>query len=233
MKSDKQLSRLIAKLEDTYGVEIWQNDGQSVLDCLILTILSQSTSDWNRDLAWQSLKKSFPDWENVLALSPGPLANVIRSAGLANQKAERIIEILKWIKSEYSELNIDFVCSLPVDEAISTFTKLKGVGIKTMSVVLAFACGKDVFPVDTHVHRLCQRFGLVPSTASADKTHDLMQAMLPPGKAFSFHINLLKHGRQICKAQNPGCDRCPVFDFCEYDLKWKRREKLRGRSEGV
>ncbi len=223
MKSDEKLPAVIAKLEETYGAETWRRKKRSVLDSLIQTVLSQSTSDWNRDLAWEALKKSYPNWEAVIKLSKKQLADVIRSAGLANQKSERILEILKWIKNEYGELNIDFICSLPEEDVIATFTKLKGVGIKTISVVLAFACGKDIFPVDTHVHRLCRRFGFVPPNASADKTHFLMQKILPSGKAFSFHINLLKHGRQICKAQNPLCDRCPVFDWCEYELKWQRR----------
>jgi endonuclease-3 len=225
MKLNEKLTAVISQLEETYGIEVWQRKKRSVLDSLIQTVLSQSTSDWNRDLAWAALKKSYPNWEAVIKLSKKQLADVIRSAGLANQKAERILEILKWIKNEYGELNIDFICSRPEEEVIATFIKLKGVGIKTISVVLAFACGKDIFPVDTHVHRLCRRFGFVPANASADKTHFLMQEVLPPGKAFSFHINLLKHGRQICKAQNPLCDRCPVFDWCEYELKRQRRKR--------
>lgn len=224
MKLENKIRAVIAKLEEAYGVEIWRPEKHSVLDSLILTVLSQSTSDWNRDLAWEALKKSYPDWQGVLKLSKKQLAAVIRSAGLANQKSERMLEILKWIKSEYGELNIDFICQLPIDEAMATFTKLKGIGVKTMSVVLAFGCGKDIFPVDTHVHRLCRRLGFVPHNASPEKTHYLMQKILPPGKAFSFHINLLKHGRQICKARNPLCDRCAVFDFCEYEWKGQRRE---------
>ncbi|HEX9652997.1 MAG TPA: endonuclease III, partial [bacterium] len=147
MNSADKLLAVIARLEESYGIEVWQPEKRSVLDTLILTVLSQSTSDWNRDLAWEALKKSYPDWEDVLKLVPKRLAVVIRSAGLANQKSVRILEILKWIRKEYGELNIDFLCSLSVDEAVATFTKLKGIGIKTISVVLAFACGKDIFPV--------------------------------------------------------------------------------------
>jgi endonuclease-3 len=223
MTLEKKLNAVIARLEESYGVEKWQPKKRDVLDSLIETVLSQSTSDWNRDLAWEALKQNCPRWEQVIKLSKKELARIIRPAGLGNQKAERILEILKWIKKTYGRLNIDFLCELSTDEAITTFTKLKGIGIKTMSVVLAFACGHDIFPVDTHVHRLCRRFGFVPTNATAEKTHELMQAMLPKGKAFSFHVNLLKHGRQICKAQNPLCGRCPVFDACEYELKWQRR----------
>jgi len=223
MKSRTRVKTVIQKLEETYGKEIWAGKKRNPLDVLIKTVLSQSTSDWNRDMAWEALSKKYQTWEEVLNLSSGSLAETIRSAGLANQKSERILDILKWIKSEYGQLNIDFICSLPTEKAVEVFTQLKGIGVKTVSVVLAFACGKDIFPVDTHVHRLCRRFGFVPQKATAEKTHNLMQELIPEGKSYSFHINLLKHGRQICRAQNPVCWKCPVFDFCEYEDKEARR----------
>jgi endonuclease-3 len=224
MKTKDKIRSVIEKLEETYGVERWQKKNRNPLDVLIKTVLSQSTSDWNRDLAWDVLKHRYPNWEEVLKLSKDELADTIRSAGLANQKSERILNILQWIKNEHGILNIDFICGLPTEKVVEVFTRLKGIGIKTISVVLAFACGKDIFPVDTHVHRLCRRFGFVPKNAAAEKTHDLMQQLVPAGKSYSFHINLLKHGRQICKAQNPQCGLCPVFEWCEYDLKWERQK---------
>jgi endonuclease-3 len=100
---------------------------------------------------------------------------------------------------------------------MQTFCQLKGIGVKTMAVVLTFSCGADIFPVDTHVHRLCRRLGLVPpETPSAKKTFELMQSRVPPGKAFSFHINLIEHGRQVCKARKPLCEQCPLTNVCEY-----------------
>ncbi|MFQ5752176.1 MAG: endonuclease III domain-containing protein [bacterium] len=224
-----KINAVILKLEEMYGVEKWLSKNHNVLDSLIKTILSQSTSDWNRDLAWQALKKKYPTWEEVMLLSPGELAEAIRSGGLANQKAQRILDILLWIQNEYGELNLDFICKLSTDEAIAIFTQLKGIGVKTISVVLAFACGKDVFPVDTHVHRLCRRFGFVPPKATPEKTYQLMQNLVPEGKAFSFHINLLKHGRQICKAQNPLCGQCLLFDQCEYEMKSQQKSVTKSR----
>lgn len=224
MQIGEKIRTVIEKLEEAYGVQRWQNKNRNPLNVLIKTVLSQSTSDWNCDMAWEALKIKYPTWEEVLQLSKSELADTIRSAGLANQKAERILEILQRINHEYGQLNIDFICELPADKVIEIFTKLKGIGIKTISVVLAFACGKDIFPVDTHVHRLCRRFGFVPRNASAEKTHHLMQELVPAGKSYSFHINLLKHGRQICKAQNPVCGKCPVFQWCTYELKWERRK---------
>lgn len=224
---------VINRLEQTYGVEVWQNKKRDPLDMLIKTVLSQNTSDWNRDMAWEKLKHRFPTWEQVVQTQQQELAEAIRSAGLANQKSQRILEILQWIKQKYGRLNLDFICEMSVDEAIQTFTQLKGIGIKTMCVVLAFACGKDVFPVDTHVHRLCKRFGFVPKNASAEKTHYIMQRLVPAGKSYSFHINLLKHGRQTCKAQNPLCWKCPVFEYCEYEFKEERRAAGKGAQENM
>jgi len=109
---------------------------------------------------------------------------------------------------------LDFLCDMDIEEAVDTFLQLKGIGIKTISVVLMFTCGKDIFPVDTHVHRLCGRLGLVPQKASAEKTHHLMQPLVPKGKSYSLHINLLKLGRTICKARKPDCAVCPLREFC-------------------
>ncbi len=216
------IKTVLTKLEQTYGVEKWKPEKRPALDSLMKTILSQSTSDWNRDMAWKGLKTKYSTWEEVLLLTQKELAQTIHSAGLANQKSERILNILSWLSKEYGQLNADFICELSTGEAINIFTKLKGIGLKTICVVLAFACGRDIFPVDTHVHRLCGRFGFVSQNASADKTHHLMQELVPEGKCYSFHINLLKHGRQICKAQKPHCGDCTVFDHCKYELKSQR-----------
>jgi endonuclease-3 len=99
-------------------------------------------------------------------------------------------------------------------DAVDTFTQLKGVGLKTMSVVLMFTCGVDIFPVDTHVHRICRRLALVPDKANAEKTHHLMQPQVPDGKSYSLHMNFLHLGRTICKAQKPRCEECPLVDLC-------------------
>jgi endonuclease-3 len=145
------------------------------------------------------------------------IANAIRPAGLGNQKSQRIQEILQWIKEHYGALNLDFICDMDPQEVMDTFCKLKGIGVKTMSVVLAFSCGVDIFPVDTHVHRLCRRIGLVPpDTKSPEKTFHFMQTRVPQGKAFSLHLNLIKHGRTICKARKPLCEQCSLTEMCDY-----------------
>jgi endonuclease-3 len=109
---------------------------------------------------------------------------------------------------------MDFICHMDPTEAIETFSKLKGIGLKTMNVVLMFACGKDVFPVDTHILRISKRLDLVPANASADKAHEIMGQLCPRGKAFSLHINLIKFGRTICHARKPECRGCPLIEYC-------------------
>ena len=209
----KKVKEIDDILEKEFGVpERWKS--RSPLDSLINTILSQNTNDANRDRAYTNLKERFPTWENVLAADAEDIADAIRVGGLANQKSIRIKNVLVWIKETYGELNIDFVCDMEPAEAIETFTKLKGIGLKTMNVMLCFACGKDVFPVDTHILRITKRLDLVPSNASADKAHEIMAQLFPKGKAFSLHINLIRFGRAICHARNPECKGCPLMEYC-------------------
>ena len=144
------------------------------------------------------------------------IEQAIRPGGLGKQKSLRIKEILLWIHRTFGKLNIDFLCQMQPQQAIDLFCTQKGIGIKTITVVLLFSCGVDVFPVDTHVHRICRRLGLVPEKTSAEKTYWLMQDYIPNGKSYSFHVNLLKLGRTICLARNPQCEECPLSKYCFY-----------------
>ncbi len=213
--NDKLLyvSEITERLEAAFGEPKWQGR-RKPLDSLILTVLSQSTNDNNRDVAYARLRERFPAWESVMNAPAQEVADAIRPAGLGNQKSVRIINILKWIDETYHTFDLDFLCDMPQQEVIDTFTQLKGIGIKTISVVLMFTCGVDIFPVDTHVHRICKRLGLVPDKAGAEKTHHLMQPLVPAGKSYSLHMNFLKLGRTICKAQNPKCSECPLAHLC-------------------
>ncbi len=213
---DSQLQHvyeITRRLEDAFGEPKWQGRGKP-LGSLILTILSQSTNDNNRDVAYARLKERFPDWHSVKNAPATEIADAIRPAGLGNQKGRRIKDVLHWIYETYHTFDLDFVCDMDPQEAIDTFTQLKGVGLKTMSVVLMFTCGVDIFPIDTHVHRICRRLGLVPEKANAEKTHHLMQPQVPEGKSYSLHMNFLHLGRTICKAQKPRCPECPLADLC-------------------
>ena len=212
----EKTAKVAAILEHTLGIP-QHHHALPPLDNLMLTLLSQNTNDVNRDKAYERLTSRFPSWEEVMKADVGDVADAIRVAGLANQKSQRMQDILRWIYDRYGILNLDFLCDMDPQEVIETFCQLKGIGIKTISVVLAFSCGVDIFPVDTHVHRLCNRIGLVsPQTKSAEQTFELMQPRVPAGKAYSFHINLINHGRTICKARKPLCEQCPLKYVCNY-----------------
>jgi endonuclease-3 len=215
MQAEKT-ARVVQILEQTMGIPQRENS-LNPLDALMLTILSQNTNDRNRDIAYQQLKRRFSVWEDVLKADVSEIIEAIRPAGLANQKSRRMQDILRWIYDQYGKLNLDFLCDMEPQDVMDTFCQLKGIGVKTISVVLMFSCGVDIFPVDTHVYRLCKRIGLVPpDTTSPEKTFHLMQARVPKGKAFSLHLNLIKHGRTTCKARKPLCEQCPLTKICEY-----------------
>ena len=210
-----RVTRIVLQLEDAFGEPRWRGRG-NVMDSLIQTVLSQSTNDRNRDTAYRKLKQRYPCWSEMHDAPAEQIADAIRSAGLANQKSVRIREILRWARRTYGSFDLDFICDLGPEKVREILIPLKGVGIKTISVILMFTCGKDIFPVDTHVHRICRRLGLVPDSASAVKTHELMQPQIPPAKSFSLHMNFLKLGRTICRARNPDCPRCPLRQLCPF-----------------
>ncbi|HTP11079.1 MAG TPA: endonuclease III [Anaerolineae bacterium] len=186
------------------------------LDELINTILSQNTNDLNRDRAYHALRAKFPTWEEVRDAPTGQVITAIKSAGLANQKGPRIQQVLRRITAERGELDLNFLRDLPTDEAKAWLTSLDGVGPKTASIVLLFALGKPAFPVDTHIHRVTGRLGLIPPKTSADKAHDILAELVPPEWYHSFHLNVIEHGRRVCKAQRPLCAKCVLQKYCDY-----------------
>jgi endonuclease-3 len=185
------------------------------LDELINTILSQNTNDLNRDRAYHALRAEFPTWEAVRDAPSGQVIAAIKSAGLANQKGPRIQAVLRRITVERGELDLNFLRELPTDEAKAWLISLDGVGLKTASIVLLFALGKPAFPVDTHIHRVTGRLGLIPPKTSADKAHGILAELVPPEWYHSFHLNVIEHGRQVCKAQHPLCDQCVLQKYCD------------------
>ena len=211
----RKTKKIVAALEERFGVPKWAGPSDP-LDALIQTILSQNTSDTNSGRAYERLKSRFPTWEEANAADVREIADAIRSGGLANLKSERIKCVLAWLEKTRGTLDLDFIRDRKPDEAIRILGSLKGVGIKTISVVLMFACGAEIFPVDTHIHRITRRLGLAPENASAEKVHEVMQELVPQGKAYSFHMNLLKFGRTICHARNPRCEQCPLTEECVY-----------------
>lgn len=202
-------------LREMYGYPNWRQS-LPAMDELIDCVLSQSTSDINRDRAFDALKARYPNWEAVMNAPTQEVIDTIKPAGLANQKGPRIQNILRRIYAERGELNIDFLKDLPIDEAKAWLTSFDGVGPKTAAIVLCFAFNREAFPVDTHIHRVGQRIGFLPQGISADKAHPVMEAIVPPDQYYAFHLNLIQHGREICQARRPQCERCPLTAYCDY-----------------
>ncbi|NLE62099.1 MAG: endonuclease III [Planctomycetes bacterium] len=183
---------------------------------LIRTILSQNTNDVNRDRAFDSMWARFGSWEAVAAAPAGDLAEAIRSGGLGKIKAPRIQNALRRVKERSGAYDLSFVCSLPLEEAQAWLQALPGVGPKTAACVLLFACGIPVMPVDTHIHRVAGRLGLIPKGTSANAAHSLLTGLVPVPMIYPLHINIIRHGRRTCRAGRPLCDGCVLADLCLY-----------------
>lgn len=188
------------------------------LDMLIATILSQNTNDKNSHRAYTNLRRRFPRWEDVANAPLRSLIAAIKVGGMAKQKSVRIQQTLRTIKNQYGRFDLSMLKRQSDDAIIDELTRLNGVGKKTAACVLLFSLGRDVFPVDTHVHRICNRLGLV-ATPTPEKTFDAMKHLVPKGRGYSFHTNLIRFGRKICRSANPACDICPLYDECVFEGK--------------
>lgn len=186
------------------------------LNELILTILSQNTSDRNSGRAWRLLRARYDSWDAVLAADTRELYDVIKPAGLGNIKAPRIQSVLHEVLERRGAWDLRFLGDLPLAEAKAWLRSLPGIGPKTAACVLCFACDMPALPVDTHVHRVALRLGLIGPRTSAEAAHELLERALPPDAVYGFHVNMILHGRQICHALRPECGRCPLADICPY-----------------
>ena len=215
VKREKNLfpREIVQRLSALYGEPVWRPHGDPMTE-LVLTILSQNTSDTNSGRAFMRLKQRFPTWEAVMEAPVSELEEAIAVGGLAKQKAPRIKASLRAVYAARGAWDLEFLRDLPLDEAKAWLRALNGVGPKTAACVLMFALGRPALPVDTHVHRVAQRLGLVPAKASAEKAHDILEAMLAPEDVYPFHISLIKHGRRLCRAQRPLCGECPLLGGC-------------------
>lgn len=206
MNDEEKIRSIYQELLEKYG-EPEKPHEKSGIDYVIETILSQNTNDINRDKAFRNFKDRYgDDYEAVENADREELIDTIRIAGLGPTKAERIQEALRIIREDQGEYSIEFLDELGVEEAKSWLTEIPGIGPKTASVILCFHFGMPTFPVDTHVHRLTKRYGLVPENASRKKTHEIMEEKVPDEIKYPFHILLITHGREECTAQKDNCD---------------------------
>ncbi|MCF2135883.1 MAG: endonuclease III [Candidatus Thorarchaeota archaeon] len=210
----KQLaSKVCERLEAHYGTAI-SSRRLPPIDELVLTILSQNTTDVNADRAFHSLKQRFATWEQMLDAGERAIAEAIRSSGSFNVKAHRIVAALDEIRQRVGSLDLSLLEEMPLDEAKAWLTSLHGVGPKTAAIVLLFSFHRPALPVDTHVYRISTRLGLIPPKTSLLKAHALLEELLPPSCIFSFNHNLVRHGRSVCKAVRPHCGFCFLCDLC-------------------
>lgn len=217
IKEEKPFDYIVQNLENTCGKP--QLGAKSdALAMLIKIILSQATTDTNSRRTFQNLKRQFKTWEKVLSAKEPEIADAIRLGGLANQKAKVIKELLAQIKEEHGALSLRFVNEMTDEAARDYLLNFRGIGPKTVACTLLFALHKEVFPLDTHIFRVFRRMGILPEKITDAKAHKLLNELVPPGKFYSLHVNLIRLGRKICRPREPLCERCPLIEYCDYGM---------------
>lgn len=208
-----KIGQIISLLVRAYGDRTWKRRLEPVGE-LVLTILSQNTSDTNSHTAYESLMHVFENWKMISGADTGEIAAAIRSGGLADVKAKYIKNALLALEKETSDFDLTFLKDMTVEKARNWLTRLPGVGMKTASCVLLFSLGMPAFPVDTHVHRVAGRLGLIGKKISADATHLEMERITAAEDTYRCHVLLIEHGRKTCKAQRPLCRTCVLAGIC-------------------
>ncbi len=185
---------------------------------LISTLLSHRTTEAQEARAYEAMMRRFGGYEAVRVADFDELVKSLHGVNWPEVKARNIQKVLGQIEAERGELSIAFLDDLPTDEALQWLMSLPGVGLKTATLVLLFCFGKAVLPVDTHLHRVSGRLGLIGPKVSAEKAHaELLQLLPKDGHVlYNFHIAMLRHGQKICVWKSPRCARCPLTDVCDY-----------------
>jgi len=208
--SARRVASIRERLRGLYGVPVIAPHGDPLGE-LILTVLSQSTNDRNRDVAFLRLRKRFASWEEVRAAPVDEVEEAIRPGGISKVKSQRIHDILEAIGDP---LDLEWMRDAPLEQSQQYLCALPGVGRKTAACVLCFSFGLPDVPVDTHVSRVATRLGLLRPGAPFEELHDEMTALTPPDAALEFHMNLLRHGRRTCHARSPQCATCGLRRMC-------------------
>jgi endonuclease-3 len=209
------VDEIIRGLEAFFGVPV-RGVTKDPLSELIFTILSQNTTDSNRDRAYERLKNRFPRWEDVVPADASQIEEAIRVGGLGSQKSKRIKAILADIEQRTGRLSLDYLAELGPEEARRALLSFVGVGNKTAAIVLLFSLGMPAFPVDTHILRVTRRLGLIPPKADAAAAHEILGSAIPPEKYYPTHLNLIRLGRTICRPRSPRCPECPLLTLCPF-----------------
>ncbi len=213
MSLNPEPESIMAALGDLYGEPEPRPHGDALAE-LVLTVLSQNTSDRNSGRAFVQLMRRYPSWEAIAEAPVEDLVATIRSGGLAQQKAPRIRRILATVRARAPDWDLGFLENEPLEEARAWLRGLPGVGPKTAACVLLFALGRPALPVDTHVERVAKRLALVPPKTTAEQAHVRLEALVSPERYYRFHMLLIKHGRRTCGARAPRCEACPLEPDC-------------------
>jgi endonuclease III len=184
------------------------------VDELVLTILSQNTNDTNRDRAYRSLRERFPVLDMASDADPAEIEDAIRVGGLARSKGANIKTILSDLRKKHGRVTLDHLKDMDPEEAFSELVSMKGVGTKTAACVMIFSLGQPFFPVDTHIHRICIRLGLVGPGTDRERTQTFMDAIVPDEWKYDGHLLMIEHGRRLCRARGPDCPHCPLQERC-------------------
>ncbi len=200
-------------LSTEYGPFEWEQRYDPASE-LVYTILSQHTSDINSERAFKVLMDRFASLEAIAAADVSEIEDAIKSAGLFRVKAPRIKQVLNEILEEVGSFDLSFLADMPLEEAKAWLKGFDGIGPKTAAIILCFSLGLPAMPVDTHIYRVSQRLGLIGSKVTADQAHDILEPMVDPDDVFAFHLYLINHGRQVCKALRPRCDSCVLAEKC-------------------
>lgn len=223
---EEKIREINQRLKEYYG-EPERPTELTGIEYLVETILSQNTNDINRDKAFKNLQEKYDYWEKVENLDRDELIDTIRVAGLGPTKAERIQESLRIVREDQREYSLEFINDMSIEDGKAWLTEIPGIGPKTAAIILCFHFGKPVMPVDTHVHRISQRLGLVPEGVSRTKSHHLLEERVPNDIKYEFHRLLIDHGRKHCKAQHATCCEGPLADLCSNCEEINSRDELR------
>lgn len=213
--NEKSLREIILILERVFGIPELDPPSDP-LDMLIGVILSQATTNANSDRTYAALKKKFPTWEQAERAREKTIADTIRLGGLADQKAKVIKDLLRQLKAERGELDLSVLHEMSAAEAAAYLGRFRGIGPKTAACTLLFACHHEIFPLDVHIFRVLRRVGLISQKCTDQAAHDILTRLVPAGKFYSFHVNLIRLGRTICRPREPLCERCPIVDHCDF-----------------
>ncbi len=228
----RQVKRVIELLDGYYGRPVWAARHDAVEE-LVYTVLSQNTADVNTERTYAELRRRFPTWSGVRDAPVEAVEDAIALGGLSATKAPRIKAILAAISVRRGVPDLSELDDLGDAAALAYLQRLPGVGPKTAACVLMFALGRPAMPVDTHVHRVAGRLGLIAPGVSAEGAHALVTALAGPANVYALHVNLVRHGRAICHARRPECPRCPLREVCpaagDFLQDYRELEERRGR----